>query len=90
MAIIVSIIIIIAYCVYDRQRADNREKAKATDERLDSVAKSLESNLNLLSDLGAQVDALVASLPGEIRDDFFKRYNAAGTADSGQPHDTNV
>lgn len=81
MAIIVSIIIIVAYCIYDRQRTNDKQKVKALNERIDVLNKEIES-------LGLQIDVLVASLPGEILNEFTDKYNAVTEpAYSSQSHD---
>ncbi len=83
MAIIVSIIIIVAYCIYDRQRTNDKQKVKALNERIDASNKQIEA-------LGLQIDVLVASLPGEIQNEFSEKYNAtAEPVYSGQSHDPN-
>lgn len=83
MAIIVSLIIIVTYCIYDRQRTNDKQKVKALNERIDVLDKEIEF-------LGLQMDVLVASLPCEIQNAFLDKYNAVTEPTySGQSHDFN-
>jgi len=82
MAIIVSLIIIVAYCVYDRQRANTKQAIKAANDRIDAIGRqvgSLEKGFGLLVD----------SLPPDIRDVYIDMSGNPDLAPSGQPHDPN-
>lgn len=46
MAIVISIICIVVYCIYDRQRNKDKENMKRVNDRIDD----LESRVNIISD----------------------------------------
>lgn len=55
MAIIVSIIIIVAYCVYDRQRTNDKQRAKALNERINATNGRVDA-------LKARCDLIIRAL----------------------------
>lgn len=67
MAIIVSIILIIAYCVYDRMRTNNKQKVKALEERIDSLEKRVASCEENICDM-REGACSSTPLPGQSND----------------------
>lgn len=71
MAIIVSIIIIVAYCIYDRQRTNDRQKVKEINARIDSISKQVDvlcDNVNKLADKTGGIGGDDIVLPGQSHD----------------------
>ena len=67
MAIIISIVLIVAYCVYDRIRTNNKQKVKALYERIDSLEKRVASCEGNICDMREGACSSVP-LPGQSSD----------------------